>query len=237
DEQNLETMRNIGMTYEDEEKIIAMRDYIYKLSVSKMNTRPRLDESIKMENVVGTPSPYRISSAKSSKASLVEPSVSRVSSDSNLQLLKAEDQARLIPTSLREARMNSEGKAPAKPVSSSHQPELVTSTLSSTIHRKNVPAPIAINAANKNPQDSLTPSFSTPVRERHISLAKRPVESPKAAPATSTNTTTVIGTMEMPIPAVSKPDITINGINGNVGPQIKEIPPRKNLGAFVSSTY
>ncbi|CAG8800256.1 11546_t:CDS:2, partial [Cetraspora pellucida] len=32
DEQNLETMRNMGMTYEDEEKIIAMRDYIYKLS-------------------------------------------------------------------------------------------------------------------------------------------------------------------------------------------------------------
>ncbi|CAG8525259.1 17174_t:CDS:10, partial [Racocetra fulgida] len=129
----------------------------------------------------------------------------------NSSLLKAEDQARLIPTSLREARMNSEGKVPTKPVSSSHQPELVT--------------------------NSLTPSFSTPVRERHISLAKRPVESPKAAPATSTNTTTVIGTMEMPIPAVSKPDITINGLNGNVGPQIEEIPTRKNLGAFVSSTY
>jgi hypothetical protein len=29
-------MRNIGMTPEDEEKIAAMRDYIYKLSISKL---------------------------------------------------------------------------------------------------------------------------------------------------------------------------------------------------------
>ncbi|CAG8529080.1 6880_t:CDS:10, partial [Scutellospora calospora] len=265
DEQYLEKMRNIGMAYEDEEKIVAMRDYIYKLSISKINTRPRLDESLKMEdgsiilknlgitphnvfvmptnsdghilkqaNVVGTPSPYRISSAKSSKASLAEPSVSRVPSESNLQLLKAEEQARLISTSLREARINAGGKFPVKTMSTSLQPELVSGISSSTMNRKNVPSPITIINNHKNTQDSSTASFSTPLRERHISLVKKPVESPKAAPATSTNITTVIGTMEMPIPAVSKPDISITNING---PQVEEIPARKNLGAFVSSTY
>ncbi|CAG8628971.1 18854_t:CDS:10 [Dentiscutata erythropus] len=282
DEQNLETMRGMGMTYEDEEKIIAMRDYIYKLSVSKINTRPRLDESLKMEdgsivlknlgitphnvfvmptnsdghttrnntllpngtNVVGTPG------AKNSKASLADPPFSRVSSESNLQLLKAEEQARLISTSLREARINAEGKFPAKPISSSLQPEFVTGTSSSTTQRKNLPNPITINASYMNSQDSLVPSLSTPLRERHSSLVKRPIESPKAAPATSTNTTAVIGTMEMPLPAASKSDVSLNSINGNasphveeisaiknLGPQVEEIPTRKNLGTFVSSTY
>ena len=35
DELYLKKLRNIGMTDEDEEKLAAMRDYIYKLSVSK----------------------------------------------------------------------------------------------------------------------------------------------------------------------------------------------------------
>jgi len=35
DEHYLKKLRNIGMTDEDEEKLAAMRDYIYKLSVSK----------------------------------------------------------------------------------------------------------------------------------------------------------------------------------------------------------
>ncbi|KAF0433331.1 ARM repeat-containing protein [Gigaspora margarita] len=269
DEHNLETMRSMGMTYEDEEKIIAMRDYIYKLSVSKMNTRPRLDENLKMEsivlknlgitphnvfvmptnsdghtirnpllpdktNVVGTPGLYRIKSAKSSNVSLAEQTVSRVSSDSNLQLLKAEEQARLISTSLREARINADGKFPAKPVSVPLQSEFASS---STNSRKNLPNPILINAAYMSSQDSLVPSLSTPLRERHISLVKKPIESPKAAPATSTNTTTVVGTMEIPIPAASKSDVSLNSINGTASPQVEEVPTRKNLGAFVSSTY
>lgn len=35
DEPYLEKLRSLGMTPEDEEKLIAMREYIYKLSKSK----------------------------------------------------------------------------------------------------------------------------------------------------------------------------------------------------------
>ncbi|CAG8749199.1 22017_t:CDS:10, partial [Dentiscutata erythropus] len=220
DEQHLEKIRKLGMSREDEEKIAAMRDYVYKLSISRLNTRAKTDENLKLEdgnmtlknlgitphnvfviptnaegnaigtnyilpktNVVWTPS------AKGSKVSLSEPSsASRVSSESNLQNLRAEDQARLISTSLREARINLSAIAP-------------------------------------------------PFRERHMSLVGRSADSPKAAPATSTNITTVVGTMEIPLPAVSSARTLETNTNGKTIINNESEISRRNLSAFVSNTY
>ncbi|RHZ45574.1 hypothetical protein Glove_669g16 [Diversispora epigaea] len=286
DEQYLEKIRKLGMSREDEEKIAAMRDYVYKLSISKINTRAKTDENLIEDgnvtlknlgitphnvfviptnaegnaigtnylpktNVVWTPSLYRISSAKGSKVSLSEPSLaSRVSSESNLQNLRAEDQARLISTSLREARINLVNKSSSSSLSSSTtdntkdtkdnettSSSTVTTTKTlpkspMTIIRKHVPTPIAINVTTKS-------AIAPPFRERHMSLVGRSVDSPKAAPATSTNITTVVGTMEIPLllPTVSTARMLETNANGKTIINNESEISRRNLSAFVSNTY
>ncbi|CAG8648873.1 9055_t:CDS:10, partial [Acaulospora morrowiae] len=266
DELYLDRIRNMGMTREDEEKIASMRDYIYNLSISKLarprfddrvedGTAPLKSPTItphtvfvmptnadgntigvnaplpEKTNIVGTPSIYRISSAKSSKASLVESSVPlRVSSESNLQSLRSEDHARLISTSLREARINAGAKNLGK-IS-----ETTNGVSSPTLHRKHFPVPIMINPSSNSPQNSVTSAVATPFRERHMSLVGRSVESPKAAPAISTSTTTVVGTMEIPTPVVRTVGRVGNGSALHNGiPQTPETPKRNN--AFFSNTY
>ncbi|GES86228.1 ARM repeat-containing protein [Rhizophagus clarus] len=263
DEQHLEKMKNIGMTPEDEDKIVAMRDYIYKLSLAKLNARPSeniiddgnislknlgitphnvfiiptnvdghkvttnsLIPNLDKANVVGTPSPYRLKSAQSSKNSLIEPSIPRISSENNLQLLRTEEQARLIPTGLNQARNNVGQKFAVKNQSTTSiasEPVDVSVKAISKSH-KHVPTPILINVSNASP--------STSLREKHKSLVGRTIESPKAAAATSTNTTTAIATLEIPLPYT--PYTGSSGVG--LGPIIDN-PPRKNLGTFVSSTY
>lgn len=41
DETYLEKLRSIGMTHEDEDKLVAMREYIWKLSRSRQSARPK----------------------------------------------------------------------------------------------------------------------------------------------------------------------------------------------------
>ncbi|PKY37517.1 ARM repeat-containing protein [Rhizophagus irregularis] len=269
DEQHLEKMKNKRMTPEDEEKIAAMRDYIYKLSFAKLNARPSenivedgnislknlgitphnvfiiptnvdghkattnsLIPKLDKANVVGTPSPYRLKSAQSSKNSLIEPSVPRISSESNLQLLRTEEQARLIPTGLNLARNNIGQKFAAKNQSTTSiasEPADVSAAATSKSHKR-IPTPILINVSNASPSNSAT--AATSLRDKHMSLVGRTIESPKAAAATSTNTTTAIATLEIPLPYTS-----YTGPNG-VGLDLPiNNPPRKNLGTFVSSTY
>jgi hypothetical protein len=62
-----------------------------------------------------------------------------------------------------------------------------------------------------------------------MSLVGKPAESPKAAAATSMNITNVVGTMEMPVNKRQEAD------GGSIPPI--ESPPRRNLSAYVSSTY
>ncbi|CAG8479194.1 448_t:CDS:10 [Funneliformis mosseae] len=262
DEKYLEKMRNIGMTPEDEEKIAAMRDYIYKLSISKSNARPNENSNLEDDdivlknlgitphnvfvmptnadghtvtnslipnlnkaNVVGTPS------AQNSKGSLIEPSgtqVPRISSESNLQLLlRTEDQSRLISTSLGQMRNN---------LGSNFKNQSTTSVASEPSpalhHNKHIPPPLTINITNANQSNSVT-TVATPLRERHLSFAGK-LESPKAAAATSTNTTTAIATLQVPFPYPA----SRQGPNGTIlNSVISDSLPRRNLEAFVSSTY
>ncbi|RIA90300.1 hypothetical protein C1645_712201 [Glomus cerebriforme] len=263
DEQHLEKLKNLGMRPEDEEKIAAMRDYIYKLSIAKLNARPNEEGNISLKslgitphnvfiipanadghavtanslipnldkaNVVGTPSPYRLKSAQSSKVSLLEPSpISRISSESNLQLLRTEEQARLIPTSLNHARNNTGQKFAIKNQSST---SIASDPEDSSTSRKHIPPPILINVSNANPSNSAAMTVVSSMRERHMSLVGRSIESPKAAAATSTNTTTAVATLEIPLPYTGP-----NGVILNQDLPIIDNPPRKNLGKFVSSTY
>lgn len=176
-------------------------------------------------------SPYRLKSAQSSKNSLVEPSVPRISSESNLQLLRTEEQARLIPSSLNQARNNIGQKFAAKNQSTTSiasEPADVSVAVTSKSHKR-IPTPILINVSNASPSNS---TAAASLRDKHMSLVGRTIESPKAAAATSTNTTTAIATLEIPLPYTP-----YTGPNG-VGLDLPiDNPPRKNLGTFVSSTY
>ena len=74
------------------------------------------------------------------------------------------------------------------------------------------------------------------MRERHLSLVGKPIESPKAAAATSTNTTTAVATLEIPLSYTANRQGP-NGTILNSGLSITDSLPRRNLEAFVSSTY
>ena len=41
DEEYLTKLRDLGMTHEDEDKLAAMREYIWKLSRSRQSARPK----------------------------------------------------------------------------------------------------------------------------------------------------------------------------------------------------
>jgi hypothetical protein len=167
-------------------------------------------------------SPYRLKSAQSSRNSLIEPSIPRISSESNLQLLRTEEQARLIPTGLNQARNNVGQKFAVKNQSTTSiasEPADISVAATSKSH-KHIPTPILINVSNASPS----------LREKHMSLVGRTIDSPKAAAATSTNTTTAIATLEIPLPY--SPYTGPNGVDLPT-----DNPPRKNLGTFVSSTY
>src|SRR5207248_1784406 len=125
------------------------------------------------------------------KVSLIEPPVPRVSSESNLQLLRTEEQARLIPAGLGQ-------KFTAKNRSTTSIDSEPANISAADVDHKHIPTPIVINVSNTSPSNSIAATV-TPLRERHLSLVGKSIESPKAAAATSTNTTTAIATLEMPL--------------------------------------
>ena len=114
-------------------------------------------------------SPYRLRSAQSSKVSLAESTgtpIPRISSESNLQLLRTEEQAKLT-SSLSQTRSNFGSKFAAKNQSTTSIASDVTATATS-FTQKHIPTPIAINVSNSSPSSSVT--NATPLWERHLSL-------------------------------------------------------------------
>ncbi|KAG9284442.1 hypothetical protein G9A89_023699 [Geosiphon pyriformis] len=268
DEQALVKLRTLGMTSEDEEILAAMRDYIYKLSQSKQNARLKsqnpdginmdADGKIDMkqhkllpytvfltsspeDNVAPRPrtNPFRLPGALSSKLSLNDQSGSsalpRVSSEYNVSAIRQDSRHRRVMSGTEDSRnefstKNAGKRTATTPISVVPNLPVIPST-----PPKNQLS-ITINHA-LSPPNSIASSFATPLRERHLSGGKT-LESPKAAPATSTNTIMAKGNLERgdtEIPILKQGNAQNgSGVHTNAATTTQ---PRAIPRAHVSSTY
>ncbi|CAG8467942.1 599_t:CDS:10 [Ambispora gerdemannii] len=270
----LDKLRNLGMSYADEENLAAMRDYIFKLSKSKQNARDRSQnpDGIEMDaggkkidmkkhgylpyNVFLTSAPedkvipqtssapFRLPGALSSKLSLNDNSntayVSRVNNETNLQAQRQNGRNRRISNTGQADSGSDINKSSGKKSAPVPIPVIPNLAVISSTPPKNEQS-IHLNIAS-SPSNVITSSVATPLRERHMALGGgRSIDGPKAAPATSTNTTTAKGTLERgdaEIPIVKQGVAQnsalapINEISSRIQKQTRPIPR-----AHVSSTY
>ncbi|CAG8444654.1 3441_t:CDS:10 [Ambispora leptoticha] len=189
--------------------------------------------------------PFRLPGALGSKLSLNDnsniASTSRFNSENNLQAQKQNGRNRRMSNtgqadSGSELANKNSGKKSA-PVAIPAVPNLAV--IPSTPPKNEETIPLNIPSS---PSNAITSSVATPLREKYITLSGgKSLDGPKAAPATSTNTTTAKGTLERgdaEIPIVKQGVAQnsalapINEISSTIQKQTRPIPR-----AHVSSTY
>jgi hypothetical protein len=182
-------------------------------------------------------SPYRLQSAANSKTSLTEPTtlLKPIASSYSPRIVNDMNSDSFTNNRTRRISMGQiEGKSSTS-TRYSHKNSSSTSLVSAPTLSAIPPSPPEKNKSGTLAIDiNISRNSSTSSLAKHMSLVGKAIESPKAAPATSTSMTTVEGTMEIPVIKKAEQGMNI-ATNANIG--AVETVPRRNIGALVSSTY